>query len=149
MRVIDYIPTGSENGISNLEFAILAGVDEREARRIVTRARIQHIPICSGPEGYFIPENLEELNQYIWTQNKRVKTGIRVLNGLVAARDEIIGQQSMYREIYTGGTYEGDYLSKRDCAAARRDQYREAQGCVCEIRRCTRPCAEGKRRKAE
>ena len=87
MNIIDFIPLGRENAVSNRSLAVARVVDERTARLLVYKARTQGEPICSvccgGKCGYYIPRNIEEAKVYLRQQKARLKSSRAALNGVV------------------------------------------------------------------
>ncbi len=87
MNIIDFIPVGRENAISNDDLAIEKGTDKRNARWLVYQARVNGEPICSvccgGKCGYYIPKDLDEARIYLRQQRSRLKRSRAALNGVV------------------------------------------------------------------
>ncbi len=87
MNIVDFIPVGRENAISNDDLAIEKGTDKRNARRLVFQARVNGEPICSvcngGKCGYYMPRNIEEAKVYLRQQKARLKSSRAALNGVV------------------------------------------------------------------
>lgn len=76
-NVIDFIPYGKKNAISNEELAIRLNTDKRTARKFVHHARVKGANICStcdGDEtaGYYIPLSVEEAMPYQRMQRSRI-----------------------------------------------------------------------------
>lgn len=79
MDIIDFIPCGKKNAISNGELAILLNTDKRTARKIVYQARVKGANICSTCEGdatagYYIPLSVEEARPYQKMQRSRISS---------------------------------------------------------------------------
>lgn len=76
MKISDFIPTGEANAISNRELAYRAGINERGARKLVHEARIDGEPICSSDSGYWLAENIAEVDlslRRIYSQIKQMQ----------------------------------------------------------------------------
>lgn len=86
MKISDYIPYGIENAIPNENLAIVLGTSDRNARRLVYRARVNGEPICSalngGKTGYYYPRNIEEALRYMRLQKSRIKSARAALRGV-------------------------------------------------------------------
>lgn len=75
MKISDFIPTGEKNAISNRELAYRAGINERGVRKLVHEARIEGEPICSSDSGYWLAENIAEVDlslRRIYSQIKQM-----------------------------------------------------------------------------
>jgi transcription initiation factor IIE alpha subunit len=76
MKIIDFIPCGIENAISQDELATRAELDKRELRRVIHAARCAGAIICStcdGPAGgYYIPASPDEARPYVLMQKSRI-----------------------------------------------------------------------------
>ena len=84
MDIIDFIPYGKKNAISNGELAILLNTDKRTARKIVHQARVKGANICSSCEGgptagYYIPLSDEEAKPYQKMQRSRIESALAAL----------------------------------------------------------------------
>ena len=84
MDIIDLIPYGKKNAISNEELAIRLNTDKRMARKIVHQARVKGANICSTCEGdvtagYYIPLSVEEAIPYRKMQRSRIESALAAL----------------------------------------------------------------------
>lgn len=75
--IINFIPYGKQNAISNEELAIRLNTDKRTARKLVHHARVMGANICSTCEGeptagYYIPLSVEEAIPYRNMQRSRI-----------------------------------------------------------------------------
>lgn len=70
-----FIPEGEAEAVSMRELARITGLDDRELRREIEKARRAGILICSSGKGYFMPETLQELREYVHLMGARIKTG--------------------------------------------------------------------------
>lgn len=95
MKIVDFIPVGRENAISNGDLAVVYNTDKRNARRLVYQARADGEPICSvccgGKCGYYIPKDIDEARIYLRQQRSRLKSSRAALNGVVKFVREIEG----------------------------------------------------------
>lgn len=79
MNILNFIPYGKKNAISNEELAIRLNTDKRTARKIVHLARIKGANICSTCEGeltagYYIQLSKEEAIPYQKMQRSRISS---------------------------------------------------------------------------
>ena len=75
----DTIPEGARDAVSMRHLAKVHNLSERKMRLAVERARRAGILICSGDNGYFMPETLDEIMDYTHRAKARVKTGSECL----------------------------------------------------------------------
>ena len=59
--LLSAIPRGEQNARSMRDLARYLGVDRRAVRRVVNEARIAGCIICSSDNGYFLPEDAEDV----------------------------------------------------------------------------------------
>ncbi len=79
MDVIELIPYGRKNAVSQGDLATLCSTDKRTIRKAVECARRQGVPICSDNSGYYFPEDAEEARHYVQMQKHRIRTAAIVL----------------------------------------------------------------------
>lgn len=93
MKIIEFIPVGRENAVSNDFLKVVTGKDARTVRALVHDARKRGEPICSvccgGKCGYYIPRDLNEAQIYLRQQRSRLKSSRAALNGVVRFIREI------------------------------------------------------------
>lgn len=85
--ILMLIPTGRENAISMKLLAELTGMNCRELRRAICKARINGTVICASDDGYFCPESSDELRDYY---KSRYTAAMTTLRELKAARRQLI-----------------------------------------------------------
>lgn len=81
-NILDYIPKGKKNAISNRELQTLLHIDRRDIQRFIRAARLKGVVICGlggRNGGYFIPETLEEVIDYVKTAKKTIISIIEAL----------------------------------------------------------------------
>ena len=81
-NILDYIPKGKKNAISNRELQTLLHIDRRDIQRFIRAARLKGVIICGfgGKNGgYFIPETFEEIIEYVRTAKKVINSIIEAL----------------------------------------------------------------------
>ncbi len=84
--LLGFISVGRENAISLAMLSNLSGLGEREVRRQIMYARKDGVLVCSGDEGYFKPETIDELADYY----KRFhSSALTTLSCLKATRREL------------------------------------------------------------
>lgn len=70
----DLIPIGMKNAVSMKDLSRIMGLHEQELRAYILNARKAGILICSGDQGYYFPEDLKELRNYVRRRQKYIKT---------------------------------------------------------------------------
>ena len=72
-RLVDLIPFGEANAISTKELASLLNCHNRDVTLTVHFLRCGGTVVCSCQQGYFKPENAEELRHFVATMRSRCK----------------------------------------------------------------------------
>lgn len=72
-QLLSLIGTGESNAVTQQEITSLLGIDDRETRLILEKARKAGTVICSSNAGRFYPESVEELQAYI----NRIQAAVR------------------------------------------------------------------------
>lgn len=87
---LDLIPKGKDSARGCKELAAVTGMTEKQVRATIGRLRLEGAVICSSLDntggGYFLPETLEELQEYVNTEKARINTAAEALR---AAENEI------------------------------------------------------------
>lgn len=94
-NIIDFIPFGRENAISQEELAIRMQSDRRTARAAVFNARVRGAVICSTCEGeptagYYRPISAAEAVPYVNMQRSRINSAKAALK---AAEKYVTGEE--------------------------------------------------------
>ena len=71
----DTIPTGHRDAVSMYHLAMMHNLSERKMRLAVENARRDGNLICSGDKGYFMPETVTEIKEYVKRTSARLRTG--------------------------------------------------------------------------
>ncbi|MBR5088289.1 MAG: hypothetical protein IK093_02565 [Ruminiclostridium sp.] len=79
INIIEFLPVGIENAISQEELSIRTGRTKRENRAAILEARSKGVPICSAEEGYWIARTADEAARYYRRQMARIITGFVAL----------------------------------------------------------------------
>ncbi|MFT3952100.1 MAG: HTH domain-containing protein [Oscillospiraceae bacterium] len=78
VNIIEYIPTGAENAVTQAELAAALHVDKRTVRQLIYTARQNGAVICSTPNnsdgGYYLPISPAEALPYVRFQQSRIKS---------------------------------------------------------------------------
>lgn len=77
MNILDFIPYGKENAVSQEELAIRMHTDKRTVRQLVYSVRVRGAVICSTCEGeptagYYRPISANEAMPYVRMQRSRI-----------------------------------------------------------------------------
>lgn len=93
INIVEFIPYGFENAVSQKQLADATNMSLREVRLAVENARNHKAPICSSCDGerggYFMPTNKHEANLYIRMQQHRIESAQAALNPVVAILDTL------------------------------------------------------------
>lgn len=89
--IYNSIPSGKDNAIHTIEIQKRTGSPERKIRKTIEILRRKGMIICSGANGYYLPETEEELIQYIRTVKKTAKSSLYTLK---TARHELKRMQT-------------------------------------------------------
>lgn len=94
MDIKDFIPRGKENAISREMLRTLTGCSDREVRKMIREARLNHegsfILSSSDVSGYWLSENLSEVRAFLLeTYNRAENTNavVRVYKQELAIRE--------------------------------------------------------------
>ena len=77
--VIKHIDVGECNSISARALSELCGLSLRVTEREIQKARIDGVIICSTTNGYFYPENMNELSSFYKHYHSSAITTLSVL----------------------------------------------------------------------
>lgn len=77
--ITDLISTGEDNAVSLAELCQITGLESRALRLLIEAARRNGAVICSSVNGYFFPETLLELQEYVHRERARSKSITRSL----------------------------------------------------------------------
>ena len=83
--VVAFIPYGEENVVTREYLSSVTGLTDRVVRRMIEVARGEGIPIVNGADGkgYYISENLKDLERYYRIERARA---LSILKRLSSAR---------------------------------------------------------------
>lgn len=81
--VLKAIPHGAGNAVTGKALSQIIGIDARTIKAIISKCRRQGVIICSSLDqnngGYFYPESLAELKEYVDTESQRIATATAAL----------------------------------------------------------------------
>lgn len=80
-KTLDLIPIGRSNAIPMKQLAFLLGVAPRDIRQAILDARLDGVIVCSGMEGYFFPETVDEMLEFLNAHYSRAMTTLASLKG--------------------------------------------------------------------
>ena len=85
ISIIDYIPKGRANAIPRARLRYITGLTDSKMRELIRQARAD-VPILNlqTGEGYYIPDNKEEVRRYIKQEEHRAKS---IFANLKSARE--------------------------------------------------------------
>ena len=85
MKIADLLLVGKENATSMTDLAHIANVPERSLRAEILQARINGELICSCDRGYFLPESVDDIREYVISRKAFLKTAGKALKPFVKA----------------------------------------------------------------
>lgn len=78
IEIVDFLPCGAENAISQRELAKALSCSRREIRALIFDARRRGAVICSTADpicgGYFLPRNDDEVKRFIMFAEHRISS---------------------------------------------------------------------------
>ena len=88
LNIVDFIPIGHKNAISRKELCRRTGLTDRKVREQISKAR-ETTCICnmSDGAGYYIPEQLAEITDYINQESARARSIFKALKGARIAKN--------------------------------------------------------------
>jgi len=93
-NITDFIPKGKKNAVTTEELKIITGFDERTIRQYIANARLKGVVICSSLKseggGYFLPCSPDEAVEYVRTEQSRIYSAEKALQGAL----KYIGEQN-------------------------------------------------------
>ncbi len=91
--IVNFIPDGFENAVSQKRLAAATNMSQREVRLAVDNARNQGTPICSSCDaeygGYYMPVNKYEAQMYIHMQESRIASAKAALKPVMDILDTL------------------------------------------------------------
>ena len=85
MKIADFLLTGKRNAISMTDLAHVVNIPERSVRFEILQARINGELICSCEQGYFLPESVDDIREYVISRKAFLKTAGKALKPFVKA----------------------------------------------------------------
>lgn len=85
MKIADFLLTGKRNAISMTDLAHVVNIPERSVRLEILQARINGELICSCDQGYFLPESVDDIREYVISRKAFLKTAGKALKPFVKA----------------------------------------------------------------
>lgn len=74
IQISDFLLHGAENAVPRCHLRQLTGFSDRELRRRIQEERLAGVPILSDNQnGYFLPENEQELRYFVRSMRSRAK----------------------------------------------------------------------------
>lgn len=84
-KISDFLLTGRKNAISMTDLSHVADIPERSVRLEILQARIAGELICSCEQGYFLPETVDDIREYVISRKAYLKTANKALKPFVKA----------------------------------------------------------------
>lgn len=78
--------------ISGRKLAGVFGISGQEVRRIVNQGRAEGNPICANGDGYYIPEEPNDLLENIASMQHRMKSMQKAINGMAEAYARFVAE---------------------------------------------------------
>lgn len=88
-KVSDYLKTGKENSISAMHLCEITGIKSKRALQMaIAKERRAGTLILASNQGYFLPMNRNEIEEYV---KRAEKQAVHTLAGLKCARQYLRG----------------------------------------------------------
>ena len=96
MDILEFIPFGRENAVKRSDLRDITGLNDRELRAVISRAR-KETPIInmSDGRGYYQPDDKEDLHRYIMQERARARDILATINVACNKYNEIVGQMKL------------------------------------------------------
>ena len=85
MKIADFLLNGKKNAISMADLAEVMKIPERSLRLEILQARINGDLICSCDRGYFLPESVDDIREYVISRKAYLKTARNALKPFIKA----------------------------------------------------------------
>lgn len=85
MKIADFLTEGEKNAVSLADLAFSTGLNTRLVKREVLQARLRGELILSSENGYFLPENADDIRRYVYARQAYLKTARSALRPFVKA----------------------------------------------------------------
>lgn len=93
INIINLIPVGKANAITCKELSRLTGVSHRAIKGTISKCRRKGGIICSSLDdnngGYFIYSNIDELREYVRSEQTRIDTAQAALQSAIKELERI------------------------------------------------------------
>ena len=96
MNVLEFIPYGRENAIKRQDLRDMLGVSDRDMRELIAQAR-KETPIInlSDGQGYYRPNEKEDLMRYILQEQARSIKIMKNIRVAIKEYNKIVGQLTL------------------------------------------------------
>ena len=85
MTIKDFLLTGKKNAVSMSELANICQVPERALQREILQARLNGELIISDESGYYLPEDISDIKNYVVSRKAYIKTASKALAPFIKA----------------------------------------------------------------
>lgn len=100
--IYDYLNRGVQNAITRDRLALLLGCDARVVTQALERERQSGFPVCASNNpsnpGYYIAADARELEAYLRSLRRRLKSIATTCRSLQATLDRMEGQETLWEE---------------------------------------------------
>ena len=83
IKIIEHIPKGIENAVTQADLATLLQISERQVRSLINEARRHGAVICSTCDGmtggYYLPNAPDEVKPYLRMQESRIRSAAEAI----------------------------------------------------------------------
>ena len=84
-RISDFISVGRKNAIPLIELSAKTNLSERAVQKEILESRLRGELIISCDEGYYFPEELTDLREYVIRRRASMKTAAAALRPFINA----------------------------------------------------------------
>lgn len=79
IEILNYLPRGKKNAISRRELVAAVGYSDRRTRKIISRLRQKGYLIINLQKGYYLSDDIKDLERHYWQERKRALTILKAL----------------------------------------------------------------------
>lgn len=88
----EMLEVGSENATTAAELARRLNTDKRTVMQLIRAERLEGMLICANSKGYFMPEDINDVNKTIGRLYKQAREGRAVAEAMKNTRDDEISK---------------------------------------------------------
>ena len=79
-ELINSLPDGKKSAVPMKSLADAYGMKTAELRAFILKSRIDGVLILSGQQGFYLPENRDEIREYVTRRRQYIRTAQKALD---------------------------------------------------------------------